>query len=83
MLPTVAALATLDQPVDEAVKTAQECGEVTRRSKTVQSYVEVVVHLIRNVINEGQGLDTATRKIASARFPRLNLDARRMDLVTA
>lgn len=83
VLPSVIALATLHKPLEEAIADAQRCGEVTRRSKTVQQFVALVVQMVRHVINDQSGLDASMRQLAGSHFPHLNLDARDMDLVTA
>ncbi len=58
-------------------------SQVTRSSKTVQAYVARIVGLLRAVATGEQGLPEATRAVAGAMFPRLDLHARQPDLVTA
>eukprot|EP00750_Incisomonas_marina_P027536 INCI6201.3.p2 GENE.INCI6201.3~~INCI6201.3.p2 ORF type:complete len:153 (-),score=30.35 INCI6201.3:1698-2156(-) len=83
VLPSIIALATWHKPEEEAIAEAQRCGEVTRRSKTVQQFVALVVQMLRHVLNDQSGLDASMRQLAGRHFPHLNLDAREMDLVTA
>merc|ERR1719223_580350 len=83
VFPSIVALATLHKPLDEAISIAQECGEVTRRSKRVQAYVRIVVEMRRRVVLENDGLAAATKTVSDTYLRGLDLETRGMDLVTA
>lgn len=82
ILPAIVALATLAMPLDEAIIACQQCGEVTRQSKAVQSYVAMIVPIIRLVAAQQADLRSSVRHLAAKRFRGLDLDSDR-SLVTA
>lgn len=84
ILPAIVALATLNKSRSEAIAISQQCSEVTRRSNDVQTYVAMIVPLIRSVAVNQVNLSTALEVLVSKskRFRGMDI-VRPRNLVTA